>query len=216
MAINPEITPFKGLSISHQKDMYQPLPGESKIWKEFKSGSKQAFSHIYNNYFNVLYNYGRKIINDKDLVEDCIQDLFFELWESKEKLSDTDSIKYYLLKALRIKIFKELNKQSKFLDKNGLSDNYDFNIVSSYEAELINEQFSEEQKEKISNVLTKLSKRQKEAIFLRYFDDLHYEEIASIMSINHQSVHNLIHRAITILRENLIIELALLMVTPFV
>lgn len=216
MSLKSEITLIKGQSKGFQKKCSHPLPDERQVWKDFKSGNKQAFSQIYDTYVNVLYNYGRKIINDKDIVEDCIQDLFFELWDSKEKLSDTDSIKYYLLKALRIKIFKELNKQSKFLDKNGLSDTYDFNIVSSYEVELIDEQLSIEQKEKISNVLTKLSKRQKEAIFLRYFDDLNYEEIASIMSINPQSVHNLIHRTITILRENLIIELALLMFTPFI
>lgn len=216
MILKSEITLIKGQSKDFQKKSSHPLPDEIQVWKDFKSGNKQAFSQIYNNYVNVLYNYGRKIINDKNIVEDCIQDLFFELWNSKEKLSDTDSIKYYLLKALRIKIFKVLNKQCKFVEKNGISDKYNFNIVSSYEVELIDEQISIAQKEKISNVLTKLSKRQKEAIFLRYFDDLNYEEIASIMSINPQSVHNLIHRAITILRENLIIELALLMFTPFI
>ena len=86
----------------------------------------------------------------------------------------------------------------------------------SYEVELINAQLSAEQKQKVSKVLEKLSQRQKEAIFLRYFDDLEYEEIASIMSINYQSVHNLIHRAIKILRENLVIEISyLLLVASF-
>jgi RNA polymerase sigma-70 factor (ECF subfamily) len=194
----------------------QPISDESQVWKDFKNGSKQAYFCIYTNYVNVLYNYGRKIINDKDLVEDCIQDLFLELWESKEKLSDTNSIKYYLMKALRIKLFKELNKQSKLFDKNAISNNYDFNIVFSFEVELINEQLSVEQKKKLLNVLEKLSQRQKEAIFLRYFDDLEYEEIASIMSINYQSVHNLIYKAIKILRENLVVEISyLLLATSF-
>ena len=193
--------------IDTSQHAFSPLPDEGQVWKDFKSGSKQAFFRIYINYVNVLYNYGRKIINDKDIIEDCIQDLFLELWESKEKLSDTNSIKYYLLKALRIKIFKEISKRNKPLDRHALAD-YDFNIVSSFEAELINEQSSIEQKEKLSNALKKLSQRQKEAIFLRYFDDLAYEEVASIMGINYQSVHNLIHRAIKILREHVVLELA--------
>ncbi len=148
---------FKEQGIDTNQHSNSPPQDESKVWKEFKSGSKEAFFRIYINYVNVLYNYGRKIIHDKDLVEDCIQDLFIEIWESREKLSDTNSIKYYLLKAMRIKIFKELNKKNKHLDKNALSENYDFNIVFSYEVELINEQLSAEQKEKLSKVLGKLS-----------------------------------------------------------
>jgi RNA polymerase sigma factor (sigma-70 family) len=214
MIVKSTFISFKEQGIdTHQ---HLPLPDESQVWKEFKNGSKEAFFRIYINYVNVLYNYGRKIINEKDLVEDCIQDLFLEIWESREKLSDTNSIKYYLLKALRIKIFKELNKRNKYLDKNALPENYDFNIVFSFEVELINEELSVEQKEKLSKVLEKLSQRQKEAVFLRYFDDLEYDEIASVMAINYQSVHNLIHRAIKILRENLVIEISyLLLVASF-
>lgn len=200
-------------STPQKKNLYYPWPTENQLWKDFKSGNKKAFSHIYKNYFNVLFNYGCKIINDENLVKDCIQDLFFELWESK-KLSDTDSIKFYLLKSIRNKILKKLNQQNKHFDKNGLSFNYDFNLVLSYETELINEQCSVEQKEGLLNCIKKLSKRQQEAIHLRYFDDFNYDEISSIMSINHQSVHNLIYKAIKILRDNLIMVLILSITSP--
>lgn len=195
--------PYKELNINQKVKLCHPWPNESQLWNDFKSGSKQALSHIYNNYFNVLYNYGCKIKKDRDLIEDCIQDLFFELWKNKENFSATDSIKFYLLKALRIKIFKELKKQSKHFDENRLSDNFNFNLESSYETQLINEQLSIERKEQLSYVLSKLSKRQKEAIFLKYFEDLNSEEIASIMSMNQQSVHNLIYRTMIVLKENL-------------
>lgn len=198
------ISSLEGKSTSHKKNVVQVLPDESKTWNNFKRGDKEAFSLIYNRYVNVLYNYGRKIANNKVLIEDCIQDLFFELWERKEKLSNTDSIKYYLMKALRIKILKELKNQSKFLESDKLPDYYDFNLISSREAEIVNGQFSEEQKNRISAAMSKLSKRQKEALFLRYYEDFSFGDIASIMSINHQSVHNLIYRAIGVLREHLL------------
>ncbi len=59
---------------------------KAKYGKILKVETSKHFPAFIISYVYVLYNYGRKIINDKDLVEDCIEDLFFELWESKEKL----------------------------------------------------------------------------------------------------------------------------------
>ena len=142
----------------------QGLPEEEEVWREFKKGSKLAYSRIYRRYVNVLYNYGFKFIRDKSLVEDCIQDLFVELWESKARLSDTCSIKFYLMKALRIKIFRALKKQG----PSGKIDpllSYDFHITSSYEDELVRLQLHQEQNEKIKHAFSKLPVRQKEAVF---------------------------------------------------
>ncbi|HLU90620.1 MAG TPA: sigma-70 family RNA polymerase sigma factor [Cyclobacteriaceae bacterium] len=193
----------------------QGLPEEEEVWREFKKGSKLAYSRIYRRYVNVLYNYGFKFIRDKSLVEDCIQDLFVELWESKARLSDTCSIKFYLMKALRIKIFRALKKQG----PSGKIDpllSYDFHITSSYEDELVRLQLHQEQNEKIKHAFSKLPVRQKEAVFLRYFDSLSFEEVAGVMAINPQSVHNLIHKAIKTLREHLVLEFTLLiLVNPF-
>lgn len=176
---------------------------EAELWKNFKAGDKKAFSTIYHLYFNTLYTYGRKFAHEKELVKDCVQDLFFEIWDRRSKLSDTNSIKFYLLKAIRIKLLKELNKNNQTTGSE-ITDNYHFHIAFSYESELINEQLSIEQKDRLDHSLASLSKRQKEVIFLRYYNNLSCEEIASVLSINHQSVHNLIHRALKVLRENLV------------
>lgn len=204
MLLKSDSIPRKGLCAESSKTIDQAISDETGLWKAFKKGNKQAFSVIYQQNVKVLYHYGRKIINNKDLVEDCIQDLFYELWERRDRLSDTDSIKYYLLKSLRIKLLKEIEKNHKFLEDQRIAEYAGFQRVSSYEEELVEEQFQEERKENLSHVLNGLPARQKEAVFLRYYGDLNFEEIASIMSINHQSVHNLIYRAIKILRKGIL------------
>ena len=53
----------------------------------------------------------------------------------------------------------------------------------------------------ISKLLNKLPKRQKEAIYLKYYSGLKATEIAEIMDINYQSVVNILYKALKNLKE---------------
>jgi DNA-directed RNA polymerase specialized sigma24 family protein len=81
----------------------QSLP-DNKIWEAYQKGNKEALEIIYRRHVNDLYNYGMKIKGHESLIKDCIQELFVELWYSKNNLSSTDNIKYYLLRAIKFKI----------------------------------------------------------------------------------------------------------------
>ncbi|QMU29059.1 RNA polymerase sigma factor [Adhaeribacter radiodurans] len=180
------------------------LPNQIQIWVDFKNGDKKALSFIYQATVKSLFNYGQKFIPDKEIVADLIQDLFVELWNQRERLSNTTSIKYFLLKSLRYKIFRYLKRNKDVFIKNGISDDYNFELVFSHEHKLIEDGFAEEQKKKLALALTKLSKRQKEAIYLRYYNNLSYPEIASLMLLSEQSSYNLISKALKVLHKHLL------------
>src|SRR3989337_3604546 len=82
-------------------------------WYAFKAGDKEAFSRIYHQHVNALLKYGYKIHKNRSLVEDCVQDLFIELWKTRTNLSDTTSIKFYLFQAVRCKIIRKINQESR-------------------------------------------------------------------------------------------------------
>ena len=71
---------------------------DSEIWKDFKAGDEGSFCYLYDTYFTILYSYGRKFSRDQQLVKDCVQDVFTELINRREKLSDTDNIRFYLMR----------------------------------------------------------------------------------------------------------------------
>jgi RNA polymerase sigma-70 factor (ECF subfamily) len=166
------------------------------IWKEFKQGNKQAYTYIYRTFAPVLYNYGYKICQNRELVEDCIQDLFIHLLLHKEHLADTDSIKYYLFKSLRRSIISKLDFQQKHDSGTDISTFDNFQIEFSHEVILIEQQFSQERMSTLTKAINSLPDRQKEAIFLRFYDDLTYEQIASIMAIDQRSVYKIIYKAL--------------------
>lgn len=167
------------------------------IWLAFKRGSESAYTQIYQSLANSLFNYGCKLTKDRDLVKDCIQEVFINLWRSKEKVADPTSIKAYLFKALRYEIARKLHPRLSLSD---LPPDYHLEMELSPELYLIRDQSLAEQQEKLLQEIEKLPARQKEAIFLRYFDNLSFDEIALIMGVEQRSVYKLVYKAIDALQ----------------
>lgn len=157
------------------------------------------YSSIFKYHFDTLYNYGVKITNDSELVKDCIQELFFRIWKNKIDLGRVSYMKSYLLVGLRRQILNDLELKYYHVETVKLEDH--FQIEFSAEDYFIQEQFEEDQRRDIIQVLNKLTKKQREAIYLRYFEELEYPEIAEIMNINLQSAKNNVHRGLDSLRE---------------
>ena len=174
---------------------------DDNIWRSFKEGDKTAFAALYRFYAGALLNYGSKISRDRTLVEDSIQDLFFELWNTRERITEPNSIKLYLFKALRYKIQRN-TKSNDFT--NTLDVDLFENLASpSHESKLIRFEVQSQQMENLRTLIQQLPKRQQEAINLRYYHDFSNEEIARIMGVNYQSAANFIFLAIRKLKLNL-------------
>jgi RNA polymerase sigma factor (sigma-70 family) len=173
------------------------------IWRAFKNGNPQAFDYIFETYLPTLCAYGNNITKDQGAVDDCIQDLFIELWNKKNILSDTDSIKYYLLKSLRRKIVRRLSVDKRYAGQPLHQDDDHAGIEFSAEFKIINEQTDQEQQLHLQQALNELSKRQREAIYLKFYQRLSYDEIASILNLNIKSAYNLIGKAIDSLRKSI-------------
>lgn len=173
------------------------------IWTRFKNGDKESLALIFNAHYDALYIYGKKLMPDEDLVKDVIQNLFLKLWQSRETLSEITVIKPYLLKALRRHILDEKSRLSKIdIYKQSIKNEYDF--VFSVEDNLIRKHEDETKEARLGKAFKNLTKRQREVVFLKFYEGLSYEHISEITNLNLQSVRNLIYQAIKILKESLL------------
>lgn len=170
---------------------------EEALWNSFRTGDDKAFIVIFERYGQVLYNYGCKIVKDQELVRDNVQDLFFELFRKRKRLGRTDAIKFYLFRSLRRKLVRTQTGISRISSLLLDSDA----ITISHESALIEEQTFEERRILLESRLSRLTNRQKEAVFLRYYEELSYDKIAEIMGVRKQAVYNLINQSIQILRK---------------
>jgi RNA polymerase sigma factor (sigma-70 family) len=182
---------------------------DQTLWNSFRNGDEQAFVIIFDRNVKPLYNYGMKIIADGDLVKDEVQSLFIELWKTRQNLGETDSIKFYLYKSIRRKLIRAKSKQeNRLLVK--LPVQYTYETFPSQELNFVEEETCLEKKQRVIHLLNTLTRRQREAVFLRYFEEMEYEKIAVVMRLSKQVVYNLVHRAIAALRNNLAIVSGLL------
>lgn len=181
--------------------MHTPLHDVER-WNKFRKGDKEAYALLYKIYFRRLYNYGRKFTSDTECVKDCIQDLFTKLWRNKSTVGETSSVKNYLFCSFRRILIDKINHQKKDALSEEIDDSYTFEISLPYESLLINHQAEAERKEELARAIQALSSRQKEAIFLKFYESNSYEEVASIMAISTKSLYKLVAKAITTLRES--------------
>jgi len=186
---------MKQIFIYKDKDDYQ-------IWQELKNGNELSFELIFKKYYDLLFNYGLNIISDQNLVEDVIQDFFIDIWKKKEKLGDAHSIKYYLLVSYRRLLFKRISKESK-INIERIENYLDQIMVDSQEEVIIRHKESADRKKTVSSNINKLSTRQREIIYLKFYKNLSYQEISVVMEINYQSTRNLLFAAIKTLKSNL-------------
>jgi len=187
---------------------------DSITWSAFISGDKDALSSIFITYHDDLFRYGYKLTGDVELVNDCIQNLFLKLWKNHENLKQVDIIKPYLLRSLRNHIIDSLELRRSFQQIDEDIEDM-FQVEYTPEDFLINEQVQKETRQKVIELLNKLTPRQRHAIYLRYFEDLDIETIALVMDMQVQSVRNAICHGLKVLREMLVISYFLLMIGKY-
>jgi RNA polymerase sigma factor (sigma-70 family) len=176
---------------------------DSHLWENFKKNNQLAFSILYRKYTQRLYNYGMHNCHDHDLVKDCLQELFTSLWIKRDQLSTVHSVNAYLFKSFRRLVVKKINWRRRFLLSLDLSQDKTFEISPPIEHLIEMDELEKESRKKLNGCITRLSKRQREAVFLKFYNDLTYSDIALIMELQVDSVYNIISKALESLRVQL-------------
>ncbi|PSL43060.1 RNA polymerase sigma factor (sigma-70 family) [Chitinophaga niastensis] len=175
---------------------------DQERWLAFQTGDKDALAYFFNTFIGSLYNYGLKFTQDEDIIEDTIQDLFIRLWTTRKRLSMPASVRNYLFKAFRNLLFRKLSKLQK---TSKYESEYIFlDVELSAETNHINAEQQLIRDKRLENALQQLPHRQKEAIYLRFYENASYEEIAQIMGTTVKACYKNVFRALSYLRETLI------------
>ncbi len=172
---------------------------DTDLWNAFRKGEHEAFRQIYNRYSKDLMNYGYRITGDGTLIEDAIHDLFIELWHAK-KLSETDSIKFYLFAALRRKLAGAMKTRND-LYADGFEIPEPGLHAPPLEEDLIERECEQQLLEQLHRSYLLLTDRQQQALHLRFYMHFSNEDIARIMGINYQSACKFIYTGLKALRE---------------
>lgn len=168
---------------------------------KFGEGDEKAFSFFYRYFINDLYAYGRSLGVEEIYVMDAVQDIFLKVFFEKPRLKSVEHFKYFLFKSLKNRLY-DLFKSKSFSKTAGIGGEVlNFSIKTTVLDDMIEEEDRTIIQQKIEKLLSVLSSLQKEALYLRYMQDLDYAEISEMMGKTEVSVRKLVSQAISKIRK---------------
>ena len=166
-----------------------------QIWQKFQCGDNESFDLLYNKFIHILFTYGLNITSNRELVRDCIQDVFIYIHDSRAELHHVANISVYLRIALKNRLINALKKERRHLEYRQVSEFISIDEVTA-EKQLENQEEEQQNRNRIDTILTLLTPKQRTIVRYRYIEGLSLEEISILLKINYQSVQNALQRAI--------------------
>ena len=163
---------------------------DEEYWKKLSKGCKKSFEMLYFRHHKKLYNYAVKFCGDPELAEDQVQALFLKIWEKRERFTEVKYVRTYLWVALRRIIAEKQNKEKKLQSLTVHSNGSGFQIASSPEDFILISEYNSELLEKLFEAMQELSPRQREILYLKYYEGMSYKEIETITSLRYQTIRN--------------------------
>jgi RNA polymerase sigma factor (sigma-70 family) len=176
---------------------------EAEVWDAFRTGSVQSYEHIYNTYAKQMYQFCRHYTSNHEMVEDCIQELFTELWERRDHLGQTDSIRFYLLRSIKRKLFRRMQAENKRKKREIEKSMEGFKAIPHPENSILADVGEQQMLTDLLNAINSLPARQREVLYLRYYHGLNFDELSELMDIPKKTAYNIVFIATNALRKQL-------------
>lgn len=185
----------------YETNMKKNTTDDTIVWNSFRKGDDEAYILIYRKYIKDLYFQGLQFTRNKEIIKDCIQDVFTKLYKYRANLGDTDNIKYYLLVSMRNQLLTTISKEKIYVDTGAENADQESQSEKNIEEILIEQEENMTLEEKVNLIMSLLTDRQKEAIRYRYIECLSPEEICALMGLNYQSLQNILSRSLKKIRQ---------------
>jgi len=168
---------------------------------------QENYRSLYTRFYKKLYNYGYKFTADITLIEDSIQDIFLAYWKRKDTHLAPDAIGSYLFSAFRYSLFRKITRERRLSALTTAEEEPDF----STDHFIIHRETTREMQQQVQAALRQLTGRQREALFLRFYEGLSYEEIAVVLNISVKASYKLMARSLLQLKNGLSLPVWLLL-----
>lgn len=172
---------------------------EKGLLERIRNDSESAFEEIYNRYWKQLFGFGMGRLNQREIVEGIVQEVFIDFWSRRKTLNINHSLASYLFSAVNFKVINQYKARSvreKYVEKQK-SQNLEFGFSID---DVI--QFKD-LKLTIKGIVNKFPTQRKKVYKLRFNKELSYQEIAETMEISVSTVEKHLMRALKDLRISL-------------
>jgi len=144
----------------------------------FQSGDESAFNHLVLRYRERVYWVARRFINDHNGADDVTQDVFCKAYESLPDFRGESSF-YTWLYRITVNIALNNVRRQKLREFFRIDEVFEVEDKSAVSPDAAVEK--KEERRLIEEAITRLPEKQKSVFVLRYYEELPYEEISTIL-----------------------------------
>ena len=154
---------------------------DSQLFTEIVAKKTWALSTLYDRYSAHLFGLAVKILNDQQLAEDVLQDLFLYLWNNSDKFSQSRGNAFSWVTIIcRNRCIDQLRSKQRKTQSSGLMNEEIVRNITIDESESPFEIVSYNEKQKqVSGALQQLPEEQRRPIEMAYFEGLSQTEISA-------------------------------------
>ncbi|MFA5327467.1 MAG: RNA polymerase sigma-70 factor [Prolixibacteraceae bacterium] len=174
------------------------LTEDKELYLKLKVGDERAFQTLFRKYYPAMCHFARHFLNDAELAEETVQDMFVKIWEKRETLNIESSLKHYLFRSVRNHCLNQIQHEK-------IKKQYANKVLESTHHEIVSEQYFLEVDlvERIEKSINSLPPKRKEIFRLSREQGLKYKEIAETLDISVKTVEAQMGMALKYLREDL-------------
>lgn len=184
------------MHLREEDKMNREIEFTEEDFKKLKTGDKDSFDLLYQEYYLVLYRTALLILGNREDAEDVLQDTFVSIYKKAKTLSDFEKLKPWIFSILKNTSYTRYKKR-----KREFPDEFVLDKAEESPTYLGEDDFAE--KSEIQDALMTLKEKEREVLVLYYYNDFSIEEIASICKTFQGTVKSRLYRA----RKNLKKEL---------
>ena len=177
-------------------DKKEKLPSKSKKTQDL---NKKQFEELFREYFKPLTAFAKKYINDIDISKGIVHDAFLKLWEKREDVDTSKSVKSYLYTTVYNKSLNYIRNNKKFVNTEKKINLFE----KSNDWDYSNKMIANEIEAKIIQTLDSLPEKCRQVFIMSRYEELKYREIAEKLKISIKTVETQMSKALKALRKNL-------------
>lgn len=165
-----------------------------RILQQIREGNDESFREIFHAYYEGLCQYAFTLLKDMDDAEDVVQSMFMKIWEKRQTLIITHTIKSYLYKAVYHQCVNQFDHRAvrvKFQAHTTAQNARDVQHPDVFPNEL---------EERIVAAVNTLPKQCRTIFMMSRYQEMKYAEIAKVLDISVNTIENQISKALKILR----------------
>ncbi|NML22238.1 sigma-70 family RNA polymerase sigma factor [Pseudoflavitalea sp. G-6-1-2] len=169
------------------------------LWTNISTGEISAYEQLYISLYKRFFNYGRKFTADIPMLEDVLQEVLLTVWMQRERIPALQNPHAYYFASFRNALFARLKQAQNMMPVASVSEEIDF----SADHFIINKEWNQEMQQNLLRALNSLTPRQREAIYLRFYEGFSYAEVAVALGITEKATYKIMARALLQLRSTM-------------